>query len=142
MRFTQLLATSEPLEVVRQLIIAQHNVVGNQVGRARAAWRRRLRASPPAQAAARPARPCASAAQGLRLFLGAECTPENEFKPEDFTMSLEELKIAGSAPSLARPLHAKRRPRSRAGRGDAGFVFAAAAGRAADPRPRRRWIGE
>merc|ERR1712187_892683 len=64
MRFTQLLATSVPLEVVRQLIITQHNVVGNQ---------------------------------GLRLFLGEAYTAENEFKPEDFTMKLEELKIAGGS---------------------------------------------
>ena len=34
---------------------------------------------------------------GLRLFLGEECTAQNEFKPEDFFVSLEELSMTGGS---------------------------------------------
>eukprot|EP00965_Chrysotila_dentata_P216813 6189592-Pleurochrysis_carterae.AAC.2 len=42
-------------------------------------------------------RHAAVSSQGLRLFLGEECTPENEFKAEDYSLPLEELNIQGGS---------------------------------------------
>ena len=37
--------------------------------------------------------------QGLRLFLGTECADENLLKPDDYSLSLTDLSIAGGSPN-------------------------------------------
>ena len=38
-----------------------------------------------------------ASSQGLQLYLGEECIEQNEFKPEDYSVSLQELSVEGGS---------------------------------------------